>query len=48
MGAEAAEDDGMPFDERFAELQVVLEEQFSEASELTATIRERLLRLSQQ
>jgi len=48
VGAEAAEDDGVPFEERFAELQVVLEEQFAEASELTATIRERLRWLSQQ
>ncbi len=42
VGAEAAEDDGAPFEERFAELKETLEAQFAEAEELTATIRQRL------
>jgi type I restriction enzyme M protein len=42
VGAEAAEEDGTPFPERFAELQAKLEEQFAESDRLTAVIRERL------
>jgi type I restriction enzyme M protein len=42
VGAEAAEEDGTPFPERFAELQAKLEEQFIESERLTAVIRERL------
>jgi len=42
VGAEAAEADDVPFAERFAGLQEVLEEQFAEAEALTATIRARL------
>ena len=42
VGAEAAEEDDTPFAERFAALQEVLEAQFSEAEDLTATIRARL------
>ena len=40
--AEAAEEDETPFAERFAGLQDQLEAQFTEAEELTATIRARL------
>lgn len=43
VGAEAAEEEDTPFAERFAALQEVLEAQFAEAEELTATIRARLL-----
>ena len=42
VGAEAAEEDDTPFAERFGALQEELEAQFSEAEELTATIRARL------
>ncbi len=42
VGAEAAEDDGVPFVERFAALRATLEEQFEEGERLTAVIRERL------
>jgi type I restriction enzyme M protein len=42
VGAEAAEEDAVPFAERFAGLQEVLETQFAEAEALTATIRARL------
>lgn len=42
VGAEAAEEDDVPFAERFAALQAQLEAQFAEAEALTATIRERL------
>jgi type I restriction enzyme M protein len=42
VGAEAAEDDGAMFTERFAALQAKLEEQFAEADLLTSTIRARL------
>lgn len=45
VGAEAREEDDTPFEERFAELQSRLEDQFAESDRLTATIRERLLRL---
>ncbi len=46
VGAGAAEEDGAPFPERFAELQAKLEEQFAEAERLTANIRERLASVS--
>ena len=42
VGAEVAEEDETSFAERFAALQDKLEEQFAEADQLTATIRERL------
>jgi len=42
VGSEALEDDGAPFEERFAELQARLEEQFEEGERLTARIREKL------
>ena len=42
VGAAAAKDDDVPFEERFAELRETLAEQFAEADELTATIREQL------
>ena len=40
--AEAVEEDETPFADRFAALQDKLEEQFAQADQLTATIRERL------
>ena len=46
VGAAAAEEDEMPFAERFAALQEKLEAQFAEAEALTATIRARLLELA--
>jgi len=42
VGAEAVEEDGTPFAERFAMLQEELEAQFAEAEALTQAIRERL------
>jgi type I restriction enzyme M protein len=42
VGAEAQEDDGATFPERFAELRAKLEEQFEESDRLTALIREKL------
>ena len=42
VGAAAAEEDDVPFPERFAELQAKLELQFAESDALTATIREKL------
>ena len=42
VGAEAQEDDGASFSERFAELRAKLEEQFEESDRLTALIREKL------
>jgi type I restriction enzyme M protein len=42
VGATDVEDDGVPFEERFAELRAKLEEHFAEAEELTATIRSKL------
>jgi len=42
VGADAVEDDGVPFTERFAELNAKLDGQFGEADELTAVIREKL------
>ena len=42
VGAEDAEDDGVPFSERFAALQATLDGQFNESDRLTALIRGRL------
>ncbi|MEI6799707.1 MAG: class I SAM-dependent DNA methyltransferase [Pseudomonadota bacterium] len=42
VGAEAAEEDDVPFIDRFTALQEKLDEQFALADELTATIRARL------
>ena len=42
VGAADAEDDDVPFEERFAELEATLEKQFAKADTLTATIRARL------
>jgi type I restriction enzyme M protein len=42
VGAEAAEEDDVPFMDRFTALQEKLDEQFAEAEALTATIRARL------
>ncbi len=42
VGAEAAEEDGTPFVERFAALQAELEGQFAKGERLTGVIRERL------
>ena len=42
VGAAAAEDDGVPFEERFAELKETLAEQFAEAEELSALIQSKL------
>ena len=42
VGAEDAEDDGVPFAERFAALTATLENQFNESERLTALIREKL------
>ena len=47
VGAEAAEADDEPFEERFAALKETLAEQFAKAEELNATIRERLQELCQ-
>ena len=46
VGAADVEDDEVPFVERFAALREKLEGQFSEADTLTATIREKLARIS--
>ncbi len=43
VGAADAEDDAVPFPERFAALQAKLEEQFAESDTLTATIRATLV-----
>ncbi|PCJ61614.1 MAG: DNA methyltransferase [Rhodospirillaceae bacterium] len=42
VGAADMEDDGVPFEERFAELKETLEEQFSKAEELGALIQAKL------
>ncbi len=42
VGAEAAEADDVPFEERFTELKSVLDEQFAESGRLETLIRERL------
>jgi type I restriction enzyme M protein len=46
VGAADAEDDDVPFPERFATLNAKLEQQFSDADRLTMTIRAKLARLS--
>jgi type I restriction enzyme M protein len=45
VGAADVEDDDVPFSERFSVLQARLEEQFASADKLTATIREKLMRI---
>ena len=45
VGAAATADDGVPFEERFAELKETLAEQFAEAEVLSATIQARLDRM---
>ncbi|WP_138379466.1 type I restriction-modification system subunit M [Luteithermobacter gelatinilyticus] len=42
VGAAAAEEDDVPFEERFAELKEALAEQFAEAEELSALIQKKL------
>lgn len=42
VGATAADDDEVPFEERFAVLRETLEEQFAHSEELTVTIRQKL------
>lgn len=42
VGAAAAEDDGVAFEERFAELKETLAEQFAEAEQLAALVQEKL------
>jgi type I restriction enzyme M protein len=42
VGLEEQEDDGVPFEEKFAALKSTLEEQFAESDKLTQTIREKL------
>ena len=42
VGAATTEDDGVPFEERFAKLQSTLVEQFAEAEELNSLIRKQL------
>ena len=42
VGAAAAEDDGVPFEQRFAELKETLAEQFAEAEKLSAVIQKKL------
>ncbi len=42
VGAAAAEDDGVPFEQRFAELKETLTEQFAEADELSTLIQTKL------
>jgi type I restriction enzyme M protein len=42
VGAAEADEDDVPFADRFAALKVKLEEQFAEANLLTATIRQKL------
>jgi len=44
-GAADAEDDDMPFAERFAALQAILYEQFAESERLMVDIREKLVRV---
>jgi len=45
VGAADVEDDDVPFVERFAALRAKLEDQFTEANKLTATIREKLTKV---
>jgi len=46
VGAAAAEDDGVSFEERFAALRAELEERFEEAGELTELIQKKLQEIS--
>ena len=46
VGAAATEDDGAPFEERFAELKETLTEQFAEAEELSTVIQKKLEEIS--
>ena len=46
VGAEAAEDDGVPFKEKFAALKAELEEQFEEGARLTSLIQSAISKLS--
>ena len=46
VGAAAAEDDDVPFEERFAELRETLAAQFSEAEELSAVIQLKLVQVT--
>ena len=46
VGAEATENDGVPFEERFAELKETLEEQFAEAQELSTLVQKKLGQVS--
>ncbi|MCP4185674.1 MAG: SAM-dependent DNA methyltransferase [Hyphomicrobiales bacterium] len=46
VGAEAEEDDGVPFEERFAELRATLDVQFKDGERLTDIIREQLVRVT--
>lgn len=45
VGVEAVEDDGVLFEERFADLQGNLEKQFIQSEQLTITVREKLNRI---
>ena len=45
VGAAAADDDDVPFEERFAALTAKLEEQFAESDALTQAIRRSLARV---
>ena len=47
VGAAATEDDDVPFGERFAELRETLTEQFAEAEELSAVVRQKLAEVSE-
>lgn len=46
VGSEDEEDDGVPFEERFSELKVVLEEQFAEGRKLEKLIENTLIRVA--
>jgi type I restriction enzyme M protein len=46
VGAADAEDDEVPFAERFAQFRTALDRQMSEGERLTATIRDALARLA--
>jgi len=42
VGAAEIEDDGIPFEEKMADLSIMLYEQFAEADQLETTIRKNL------
>ena len=46
VGAVAIEDDGVPFEERFAELRETLAKQFAAAEDLTGIIQKKLEKVS--